>query len=121
MLYEVITHAFKKTNIFLNKFMQVLLTITDSSLTVSAHSGEVGTTTESVKSTTEGEELTLSFNQRYLQEPLQYVVDDSLVMHFAGIGRPIRITSYNVCYTKLLRTHCFGSVDLYFIFWHTHF
>ncbi len=92
LLKNDLAHAFKKTNIFLNKFLQVTLHVTQLSLTVSANSGEIGTTTESVKATTEGDDLTLSFNQRYLQEPLQHLVDDSIVMHFAGIGRPLVIT-----------------------------
>jgi DNA polymerase III subunit beta len=92
LLKNDLAHAFKKTNIFLNKFLQVTLHVTDTSLTVSANSGEVGTTTESVTAVTEGGDLTLSFNQRYLQEPLQHVVDDSMVMHFAGIGRPLVMT-----------------------------
>ncbi len=92
LLKNDLAHAFKKTNIFLNKFLQVTLHVTQQSLTISANSGEIGTTTESVKATTEGDDLTLSFNQRYLQEPLQHLVDDSMVMHFAGIGRPLVIT-----------------------------
>lgn len=91
VLKNDLAHAFKKTNIFLNKFLQVTLHVTKDSLTVSANSGEVGTTTESVRAQTEGDDLTLSFNQRYLSEPLGYITDDSIIMHFAGIGRPLVI------------------------------
>lgn len=91
LLKNDLGHAFKKTNIFLNKFMQVTLHVTADSVTVSANSGEVGTTTESVKAQTEGDDLTLSFNQRYVSEPLSHISDDSIVMHFAGIGRPLVI------------------------------
>jgi len=87
--------AFKKTNIFLNKFLQVTLTVTEKALTTSANSGDIGTTTESIKAQTEGEELTVSFNQRYLSEPLNHITDDSVVMHFAGIGRPLVIEGVN--------------------------
>lgn len=87
--------AFKKTNIFLNKFLQVTCTVTEKSLTVSANSGDIGTTTESISATTEGDDLTVSFNQRYLSEPLSHISDDSIVMHFAGIGRPLVITGVN--------------------------
>ncbi|MDC1205548.1 DNA polymerase III subunit beta [Candidatus Pacebacteria bacterium] len=82
-------HAFKKTNIFLNKFFQVGIHVTNNSLTIHANSGDVGTTTESVKATTEGEDLTLNFNQRYVSESLSHIGSDSLVFHFAGIGRPM--------------------------------
>lgn len=82
-------HALKKTNIFLNKFMQLTLTVTAGSLTFSAESGELGTTTESIPATLEGAELTLSFNHRYVNEIMSHVADDSITLHFAGIGRPM--------------------------------
>lgn len=91
VLREDLAHAFKKTNIFLNKFFQVGLRIGKNSLTVFASGGEVGTTTESVKAEISGEELTLNFNQRYLSDVLSHLVDDSVVLQFSGIGRPVII------------------------------
>jgi DNA polymerase-3 subunit beta len=95
VLRKDLMHAFRKTNIFLNKFMQVGVIVTNDSLTISANSGEVGTTTESVTATVEGEELTLNFNQRYVAEVLPHINDDSLVLHFAGIGRPVVLEGVN--------------------------
>jgi len=95
LLKNDLAHSFKKTNIFLNKFMQVTLHVGEKSVTVSANSGDVGTTTESVNAQTEGEELTLSFNQRFVSEPLSHIADDSIVMHFAGLGRPLVIKGVN--------------------------
>jgi DNA polymerase-3 subunit beta len=95
LLKNDLAHVFKKTNIFLNKFLQVGLDISTHSLTVSAHSNDVGTTTEAIKAQTEGEDLALNFNQRYLAEPLTHITDDSIVMHFAGIGRPLVIEGVN--------------------------
>ena len=95
LLKNDLAHAFKKTNIFLNKFLQVGLHVTKNSLTVSANSGEIGTTTESVKAQTQGDDLTLNFNQRYISEPLGHIVDDSITLHFAGIGRPLVMEGVN--------------------------
>jgi len=95
LLKSDLVGAFKKTNIFLNKFLQVTLTITKTALTITSNSGEVGTTTESMNAQTEGDELTLSFNQRYIAEALPHVTDDSIVMHFAGIGRPLVMEGVN--------------------------
>lgn len=89
LLKEDLVRAFKKSSIFLNKFSQVGLYITKGSLTVSAVGGELGTTTESLKAETEGDELTLNFNQRYLSEVLSHMVDDSIVLQFSGVGRPV--------------------------------
>ncbi len=89
LLKNDLQHAFKKTNIFLNKFLQVTLDVQSDNITVSANSGEVGATTESVRAQTEGEDIRLNFNQRYLTDPLGHISDESVVMHFAGIGRPM--------------------------------
>lgn len=95
LLRNDLINTFKKTSIFLNKFMQVGLYVTQKSLTVSAQSGDIGTTTESIKAQTEGEELQLNFNQRYIAEPLSHINDESIVLHFAGIGRPLVIEGMN--------------------------
>lgn len=84
-------HALKKTNIFTNAFLQVRVHINPKEHTVmfASDNGELGKTEEIVSATIEGEELSLSFNQRYLNDPLTSFVDDSVVMRFAGVGRPM--------------------------------
>ena len=95
VLKDDLVHAFKKSAIFLNKFFQVRFNITTKGLTVSADSGEIGMTTDSINAQVEGEELSLNFNQRYVAEALGHFADDSIVMRFAGIGRPMVITGVN--------------------------
>lgn len=85
------THALKKTNIFLNKFMQLTLTISDGMCSLSAQSGDAGATTESIKAHIEGEDLTLNFNQRYIIEAIPHIQSDSILLKCAGIGRPMVI------------------------------
>ncbi len=87
VLKDDLLRSFKKTNIFLNKFRQVSLMITEQSLTISSQNNEVGHTTDTVKALVEGEELTLNFNQQYIMDPLSHISDDSIKMSFAGIGR----------------------------------
>lgn len=81
----------KKTQVFLNKFMQVTLSILGSRLEASSQNGEVGNVTDEITISTDGDDITLNFNHRYLSEPLQHIHDDTLLMHFAGIGRPLVI------------------------------
>lgn len=83
-------NALKKTGIFLNKFMQLTLSVRSASIELTSK-GDFGTTTERLSATTEGDDIILNFNQRYIQEILPYVTDESLTIHFAGIGRPIVI------------------------------
>ena len=58
---------------------------------MSAVGGEAGTTTESIRAETGGEELVLNFNQRYLSEVLNHLIDDSITLQFSGVGRPVVI------------------------------
>jgi len=95
VLKDDLIRSFKKTNIFLNKFRQVSLTITESDITISSQNNEVGHTTDTVRARVEGDELTLSFNQQYIMEPLNYINDDSVKMSFAGIGRAMVMQGMN--------------------------
>lgn len=87
VLKDDLLRSFKKTNIFLNKFRQVSLMITDNNLTISSQNNEVGHTTDTLKAQVQGEELTLNFNQQYIMDPLSFIMDDSVKLSFAGIGR----------------------------------
>jgi len=102
---EFITHAtvlkddllksFKKTNIFLNKFRQVSLNVTETNLTISSQNSEIGHTTDTIKASVEGEEITLNFNQQYIMDPLSHINDDSVKLSFAGVGRAVIIQGVN--------------------------
>ena len=92
VLKDDILRSFKKTNIFLNKFRQVSLTLSEASLTVSSQNNEVGHTTDTIRAQVDGEELALNFNQQYVTDPLSHVNDDSIKMSFAGIGRAMVMT-----------------------------
>lgn len=91
LLKEDLSKTFKKTNIFLNKFRQVSLTVTEKNLTVASQNAEVGHTTNTVSAKTEGDELTLNFNQQYISDPLSFIQDDSVKLSFAGLGRAMVI------------------------------
>jgi DNA polymerase III subunit beta len=91
LLTKDFAQALKKTNIFLNKFMQLTLTISGGTFTLSSQSGESGATTESIPASVEGEELLLNFNQRYIHEAIPQVSDESIRLKCAGIGRPMVI------------------------------
>ena len=91
LLTKDLAHALKKTNIFLNKFMQLTLSITKKGITLSSQSGDAGTTTEEVNANIEGNDLTLNFNQRYVADVLTHLTDDSVRLKCAGMGRPMVI------------------------------
>ncbi len=95
LLASDLLHALKMTNVFANKFLQVTFRIEkgERALVVSSDSGESGRTEERIPASIEGEDLVLSFNQKYLTDPLSHFVGESLVLHFAGIGRPLVMES----------------------------
>lgn len=95
ILRSDLQQACKKTNIFLNKFRQVTLVLADTSLSVSSQNNDVGHTTDTIPAQVEGEELTLSFNQQYVVDPLPHINADSLKLNFAGIGRPMVVAGVN--------------------------
>lgn len=91
VLTQDLTHALKKTNIFLNKFMQLTLTLEGNALTLSSQNTEAGATTESIHATVSGTDIRLNFNQRYVSEIMNHIQDESIRFKFAGIGRPMII------------------------------
>ncbi len=91
LLTNNLSQALKKTNIFLNKFLQLTITISGGTFTLSAQSGEAGATTESIQATVEGEDITLNFNQRYISEALPHIQSESIILKCAGFGRPMVI------------------------------
>lgn len=95
VLKEDIIKSFKKTNIFLNKFRQVSLTITQNNLTIASQNSDVGHTTNTIKAMVEGDDLSLNFNQQYVTDPFSHIQDDSVKLSFAGIGRAMVIQGLN--------------------------
>jgi len=91
LLTSDFAQALKKTNIFLNKFGQLTISISEKMCTLSSQSGESGATTETINATVEGENITLNFNQRYISDVVSHIIDDSIRVRCAGVGRPIVI------------------------------
>jgi len=91
VLKEDLIKAFKKTSIFLNKFRQVTLTVNNKDLTVSSQNNEIGHTTDTINAQTEGDDISLSFNQQYIMDPLSHITDESIKLSFAGVGRAMVI------------------------------
>jgi DNA polymerase-3 subunit beta len=97
LLCADLLHALKMTSVFANKFLQVTVEVKKGAkeLVLSSDSGEAGKTVERVQASIDGEDLTLSFNQRYIIDPLPAMTGESVVLNFAGIGRPLVFTGVN--------------------------
>jgi DNA polymerase-3 subunit beta len=95
VLKNDLLQTLKKTQVFLNKFQQVSIKIIGQTCEVSSQNGEVGTTTDQIRVQTEGDDISLNFNQQYVYDVLSHLSDDTLHLHFAGIGRPLVIRGVN--------------------------
>src|SRR3989344_4199571 len=71
---------------------QCALSVTDKTVTISSQNNEVGHITDTINAVVNGDELSLNFNQQYVIEPLSHITDESIILNFAGIGRPLVIT-----------------------------
>lgn len=91
ILKNDLLQTFKKTQIFLNKFLQVTLKVENQMLTISSQNGDIGSTIDTIPAHTEGDDITLNFNQQFLIDPLNSIPDESVLLHFAGLGRPLVI------------------------------
>jgi DNA polymerase-3 subunit beta len=93
ILKEDFSNSLKKGQIFSDKFGQVSLHVYPSkkSLTFSARNSDVGEVFDSVDAALKGEDLDISFNNRYLLDALQSIPGDSVSLSFAGVGKPLII------------------------------
>ena len=93
LLKEDLQNTLKKAQIFSDKFGQVTLHLQpkEKTLTVSARNSEVGEVYDSLEAAVTGDDLDISFNHRYLVDVFQSVSVDSVVLAFAGVGKPLII------------------------------
>jgi DNA polymerase-3 subunit beta len=93
VLREDLSSALKSLSIFADKFSQIVLTIAPDkkSILLTSRNPDVGEQTSTIRATISGEELTMSFNSRYLADSLQAISGESVRIHANGMGKPILI------------------------------
>lgn len=81
-------------NIFTDRLNHVTLKVrpAEQLLELESGSGEVGEDTSLIPATISGEELTISFNSRYLIEGLQSILSDQVFLQFNGRAKAIMLT-----------------------------
>ncbi len=90
MLVADFERALKKASIFSDRFNQMTITISEdrTSLEVHTENSSVGETTDRVIATLTGDPITVSFNQRYVQDAFGPISTDSFVFSFTNSSRP---------------------------------
>lgn len=97
--------ALKLSSLFSNSFNQLTLSLNPSekSIELSTKNSDVGEGKQVIKGTVEGEEITMSFNHRYIIDCLSVIESDSVMLKIAGPGKPMIITpSNNTSFTYLV-------------------
>jgi DNA polymerase III subunit beta len=86
--------AIKASNIFSDSLNQVKLKIDikNKSLKIESKNNDIGEYEESIKAVTEGDNIELNFNNKYITDCLQSIPSDSLLLSFGGAGKPLAIS-----------------------------
>ncbi|OHB25594.1 MAG: DNA polymerase III subunit beta [Parcubacteria group bacterium RIFOXYD2_FULL_52_8] len=85
--------ALKLATVFTDKFNQVTFKVVPSEglCEVSSRNGDTGETTTRLDATVEGEELAISFNNKYILDCLSSISEDTLSLAFNGASKPMTI------------------------------
>lgn len=89
--------ALKLSSLFSNSFNQLTISFNkeDKSLELSTKNNDIGEGKQTIKGVIEGEDLTMSFNHRYILDCLSVIDSDSVILKIAGQGKPMIITPSN--------------------------
>jgi DNA polymerase III subunit beta len=93
VLKEDIINSLKLTNIFTDKFNQIIFNISPSKniFTIKSQDQEKGDNISSVESTLDGEDVQISFNYKYVMDSFQSILSDSISFSLSGQGKPMII------------------------------
>lgn len=93
VLREEMAGALKSLSVFADKFAQVSLALEPSkkAMMLSSRNPDVGEQVSTVKATVEGDQVSVSFNGRYLADSLQAIVGESVRLHSNGPGKAMLI------------------------------
>jgi DNA polymerase-3 subunit beta len=90
MLVFDFERAIKKAGAFRDQFNQTTFTISpkNKKLVLYTKNENIGETKDSISAALTGEDLTISFNQKYLADSLHSINSDSITIQFAGQSQP---------------------------------
>jgi len=90
VLKQDLIDALKLANIFSDKFNQINLLIKpkEKIFEISSKNADIGENKTKIAATLSGDDITLSFNQRYLLDCFQSIPEDSIVLRFNESNKP---------------------------------
>ncbi|HYC34384.1 MAG TPA: DNA polymerase III subunit beta [Candidatus Paceibacterota bacterium] len=94
VLKEDLAKALKLTSGFIDSYQQVVFSVSPGKkqITLKTKSGAQGEASQTIHATGNGEELTITFNHRYLADCLQSIKSESVAIKLVGANKPVIIT-----------------------------
>lgn len=93
VLKQDLVNALKISNIFSDKFSQVIFDIStnNKSFNISTKNLDVGQNINSIESVIKGNDLSISFNYKYIIDCFQSIESDSVILQFSDTNKPMII------------------------------
>lgn len=93
VLKEDLIRSLKLANVFSDSFNQIAIKVLphEKLFEITTKNNDVGENHNALVATVTGEDLTLSFNYRYIADCFQSIPTDSVSLSFHGIGKPLII------------------------------
>lgn len=93
VLKQDLINTLKISNIFSDKFNQVIFDIStnNKSFNISTKNLDVGQNTNSIDAVIKGNDLSISFNYKYIIDCFQSIESDSVVLQFSDTNKPMII------------------------------
>jgi len=93
LLKEDLLNSLKISNIFADKFNKVTFIIKPNSkkFEIKSNNVDVGENVNQVEGVLSGEDIKISFNQKYIMDCFQSIDTDSMVLKFNGLNKPMVI------------------------------
>lgn len=93
VLKDDLIQGLKLSNIFSDNFNQVTFSImpNDGIFEIQSNSQDVGETKNSVKSKSEGDNIKISFNSKYISDCFNSIKSESVSLKFNGVDKPMII------------------------------
>ncbi len=105
VLKDDFAKALKLTGTFSDSFNQLIfsLSVSGKSLEIKTKNNDVGEGEETIKGSVSGENLTITFNHKYISDCLQSIDSESLTLQFSGQGKALVITpAHNASFMYLV-------------------
>jgi DNA polymerase III subunit beta len=93
LLKQDLLSSLRLANVFSDNFNQVIMKIIpgEKLFELTTKNSDIGENHNTLDAVLEGEDLTVSFNYKYIMDCFQSIESDSVVLSFTGLGKPVAI------------------------------